>query len=102
MTGVTSLPLFYRGGGGEVKNFDSKQKKTLFDGALKSPGDEARRQKVESIGERKYGMCGAFFVESGRERLLLGTGIRGHGGEGYRYPPPEGQSSNPPSCWTLY
>ncbi len=24
------------------------------------------------------------------------------GGEGYRYPPPEGQSPNSPSCWTLY
>ena len=26
----------------------------------------------------------------------------GMGGEGYRYPPPEGQSPNPPSCRTLY
>ncbi len=38
-----------------------------------------------------------------RETNHKHTCLRGHGGgKGYRYPPPEGLSPNPPSCRTLY
>ncbi len=33
---------------------------------------------------------------------VIHLAIRAHGGEWYQYPPPEGQSPNPPSCKPLY
>ncbi len=54
------------------------------------------------------GVCNVIFLRRKKVRQYMDCihtwawGIRGHGGEGNRYPPPEGQSPNPPSSRTLY